>query len=577
MLGDLLQLSQDGNSVFAVAGATIGEGQPQITKDDFYQWLIENGLDSFFCYDENIVRFIAELNQEERAAAIKEEPKELRAQEIHEESTENAEGAEEPLLLAERRNACVAVTLDDEEMVAYLTVTGPYGGAQLNGNDLLLALSNALIVRGIKKEMLRKLFSHSLKLKRGQRVEAPIAFGKAAIAGENAQLVYLVQDAKERVLRPQERDDGTVDMRDLGKLIMVEEGQLLATYQPATDGVNGYTVTGNVVEAKVGESLALTLFPGSVFDAAQQNIYAARSGIPILHPNGVEIEDALVLDAVTVCSGHIEFNGSIVINGDIQPSMQVSATGSVTVGGTVESASITAGKDVIILNGIVGRQPAEDNQYTATINAQGAVQLKFAQYAKIEAKGDIRILAYAIHCFTRTDSNLLAIDRAGNHGTLTGGTHLVDGMVKAVVIGASSGVLTQIRLFASLSEFLEQKRHLNAMLDIEYAGLQQSSLMEKRLALEADKKKSELLINYVAFAKENHTKSITEIDAKLREINAEIDRGLTLRHIDILRKCYSGLLCRIGSTSFRTTDEHTNCRIFSNGYQIQMEQLKKQK
>ncbi|MGL5251511.1 MAG: hypothetical protein ACRC7P_10575, partial [Enterovibrio sp.] len=91
MLGDLLQLSQDGNSVFAVAGATIGEGQPQITKDDFYQWLTEKEIDSFFCYDENIAQFIAELNQEEQAAAIKEEPKELRDQEIHEESTENAE------------------------------------------------------------------------------------------------------------------------------------------------------------------------------------------------------------------------------------------------------------------------------------------------------------------------------------------------------------------------------------------------------------------------------------------------------------------------------------------------------
>ncbi|MGL4733748.1 MAG: DUF342 domain-containing protein, partial [Enterovibrio sp.] len=498
----------------------------------------------------------------------------------HTESTENTEGetgSPDLLLLAERRNASVAVTLDNEEMVAYLTVTGPYGGAQLNGSDLLLALGNAIIGRGIRKDMLRKLFSHSLKLKRGQRVEAPIAFGKSAIAGENAQLVYLVQDAKERVLRPQERGDGTVDMRDLGKLIMVEEGQLLATYQPATLGVNGYTVTGKVVEAKAGEELPLTLFPGSVFDASQQNIYAARSGLPVLHPNGVEVEEALVLDAVTVGTGHIEFNGSIVINGDIQPSMLVNATGSVTVGGIVESASIIAGKDVIILNGIVGRQPEVENQYTATINAQGAVQLKFAQYAKIEAKGDIRIFGYAIHCFTRTDSNLLAVDRAGNHGTLTGGTHLVDGMVKAVVIGASSGVLTQIRLFASLSEFLEQKRHLNAMLDIEYAGLQQSSLMEKRLALQGDKKKSELLISYVAFAKENHTKSITEIDAKLRELNAEIDSGLTSRHIDILKKCYSGLLCRIGSISFRTTDEHANCRIFSNGYQIQMEQLKKQK
>ncbi|MGL5336044.1 MAG: DUF342 domain-containing protein [Enterovibrio sp.] len=570
MLGELLQLSQDGNRVFAVAGATLREGQPKLTKNTFNQWLTDNGLEAFFCYDENIAQFIAEVNQENKAIAVNKD------QENPQISEENPQKPPQgPRILAERRNAAVDVSFEDDELTAFLTVTGPYGGSQLKGSDLLFALNNALIVRGINKDMLRKLFRHSLQLKRGQRIKARVAQGQAATDGKNAELRYLVKDGRERILRPQMREDGTVDMRDLGKLIMVEEGQLLATYQPATSGVNGYTVTGKVIEAAAGEELTLTEFPGSTLSSQPQKIYASRSGIPILHPNGVEVEEALVLDGVTVATGHIEFNGSVVINGDIQPSMQVSATGSVTVSGIVESASITAGKDVIILNGIVGRQPADDEQYTATINAQGMVQVKFAQYAKIEAKGDIHILAYAIHCFTRTESNLLAVDRGGNSGTVTGGVHHVDGMVKASVIGASSGVLTQIQLFASFSDFVEQKRNLNMMLDIEEAGLKQATLMEKRLTLQSDKKRSELLFSYLEFVKENHTKKIADIEIKLRELNAEIDRALAARHIDIVKKCYSGLLCRIGMASYRTTDEHSNCRIFSNGFQIQMEPLKK--
>ncbi|MGL5291018.1 MAG: flagellar assembly protein A, partial [Vibrionaceae bacterium] len=241
MLGDLLQLSQDGNSVFAVAGAVLGEEQP-LTKSAVYQWFTQKKVDSFFYYEENIARFIAQQNQTDQTAVVTKEKNDQENKNPDPENTQKA--VQEPLILAERRNASVAVSFDENEMAAYLTVTGPYGGAALKGSDLLLALSNALIMRGINKNMLRKLFEHALKLKRGQRVKAQIAIGQAPVAGENAQLRYLVQDARERILRPQMRDDGTVDMRDLGKLIMVEEGQLLATYQPATPGVNGYTVTG---------------------------------------------------------------------------------------------------------------------------------------------------------------------------------------------------------------------------------------------------------------------------------------------------------------------------------------------
>ena len=49
-----------------------------------------------------------------------------------------------------------------------------------------------------------------------------------------------MQSAQDRILRPKERDDGSVDMRDLGDIICVKVGDPLAKKIPLTEGINGF-------------------------------------------------------------------------------------------------------------------------------------------------------------------------------------------------------------------------------------------------------------------------------------------------------------------------------------------------
>jgi hypothetical protein len=67
------------------------------------------------------------------------------------------------------------------------------------------------------------------------------------------RLERLVETAAERILKPQERDHGKVDMRDLGTLLTVKAGALLMRRHPATQGIDGFTVTGQTLTARHGK------------------------------------------------------------------------------------------------------------------------------------------------------------------------------------------------------------------------------------------------------------------------------------------------------------------------------------
>lgn len=320
---------------------------------------------------------------------------------------------------------------------------------------MLAALKEAQIVRGVKKQTLQKLLTASARLKPGEYLEVPIAAGKWPIPGEDSKLAYLVQDSKSRVLRPQEREDGTVDMRDLGKMITVQEGQPLAKRIPPTKGIDGFRVTGEILTTTPGRDVPTRLFPGSKYSAKDENVIVAEiAGMPILHPDGVEVDNALCMKSVTVATGHVDFEGSVVINGDVNSGMKVKATGSITVGGVVEMAMLEAGGDIVIHNGVLGRQVQADQELTTSLKAKGSIVVKFAQYANLRAKGDINISQHAMHCRTFTEGNLVVCDETKRHGTLTGGKHVAQCGIKVLTLGAASGTATHVHAFTGLGDLL---------------------------------------------------------------------------------------------------------------------------
>ncbi len=231
----------------------------------------------------------------------------------------------------------------------------------------------------------------------------------------------MIEDPADRIRRPKERDDGTVDMRDLGEMMMVKQGQPLAKLIAETPGYEGFTVTGSVLSTSPGKPMTLAAHEGSEFSNKDPNILIATiAGIPRLQKDGVAVDDALSLDVVDVNTGHVNFEGSVVIKGDVEVGMKVTASGTVTVGGVVESATITAGADIIVQNGIIGRQVAADSDINCILVADGNIVAKFAQYATLCANQNLELTLHAMHCHTQVGQSIMISDATKRKGTLAG-------------------------------------------------------------------------------------------------------------------------------------------------------------
>lgn len=551
MLQKLLRVSNDGRRVYMSVMPKAKKNAPDIEKEQIDYWLKEAGVSEFFRFEETIDDVLLKINS----------------------SASSGSGSDD-VVIAESRDASVMATLDDEKMTAFLRIDGAYGGKPIKGNDLLDALKVAEVIRGVKKQTLQKLFTASARLKPGEFLEVPIASGKLPVPGEDSKLLYYVQDSKSRVLKPRDRGDGTVDMRDLGLMITVYEGQPLAKLVPPTIGIDGFNVMGEILSTTPGKYIKIRIFSGSKYNEDDPNIIIAEiSGMPILHPDGVEVDNALCMTCVSVATGHVNFEGSVVINGDVQPGMRVEATGSITVGGVVESGMLDAGGDIVIYNGILGRQEQSLSEISTVIKAKGSIVAKFAQYAKIIADKDIFITQHAMHCQTYTKGNLHVCDKTKRNGTLSGGDHVACGGVKVVNLGAPSGVHTRVKAFTELGDLLSEGSTIQKELSDEEDQLSKVKDAELKLMQQPENKRSDELVERLAWTKTHHYERISELKFKIETRTLQLDTLYRKHSIQIYKNCYPGVECQLGENSFKITNEHGPCRLITSGKSIHLEPL----
>ncbi len=243
--------------------------------------------------------------------------------------------------ILERVDAKIDITIETDEMGATAEITSAQGGKHLTAKAILNAAQEAGVKKGFSKEHLVQLAQLAAKEAPNSHVELQIASGKLAVNGKDAQIKPLVESAQTRILKPKKREDGSVDMRDLGDIICVKVGDPLAKKVPLTQGEKGYTVTATPLSPEPGNDVELVVGEGTNLSPQNNNVLVSEKvGLPKLINNGMEVDEIYKIKNVTVATGNINFTGSVIIDGDVTEGMRVTASGDITVGGFVESATL---------------------------------------------------------------------------------------------------------------------------------------------------------------------------------------------------------------------------------------------
>ncbi|MCP4597725.1 DUF342 domain-containing protein [Neptuniibacter sp.] len=375
-------------------------------------------------------------------------------------------------IIAKRIDAQLSLQLSADKLTATATIRAAYGGKPIGPKQLKQALAAANIRKGLRNKELSALLKEAHQAKPGSTIEKEIACGRNAEHGKDGEWISDVKTLRQQLNQPKERGDGTVDLLDFGEIMTVKEGELLMHLEPPTPGKMGFTVTGEVIPPKPGKEVPFTPSEGVILSESKDQILAARQGLPVEQPRGMRVDQIYTAAKVDIGTGHISFDGSVIIQGDVEDGMKISATGDITIGGSVYYAHIEAGGDIIVRKGVIGRQQQDSSQHfnpeelNCHLQAEGHVQIGFAQYAKLDAEKGIIVDKQLLHCLSQT-RGLLEIGRAprDRNSKLIGGlTHACKG-VSCANYGTEAFIPTEIRLCCHYEESKTHEQQLSEKLN----------------------------------------------------------------------------------------------------------------
>ena len=127
-----------------------------------------------------------------------------------------------------------AISFSPDGMTAYLRLPEPEAGMQYRLEDI----QDALSASGVKKGIDQKAIVGMLQSRTYGRSVA-VAAGKVPVDGKDGYFEYMFESKLDG--KPRINEDGTVSYA-IKLFEMVTEGQVIALYHPAIQGVDGYTV-----------------------------------------------------------------------------------------------------------------------------------------------------------------------------------------------------------------------------------------------------------------------------------------------------------------------------------------------
>ncbi len=428
--------------------------------------------------------------------------------------------------VAEARDAEMEVTIDADEMQAEMTIYAPYGGklpSELELKNVLLAHD---VKRGVGKKRLRTLLSNATKGKPGQRYHSVVAKGLLPRRGKDSYVKPVVPNAIERILAPTDSEANKIDMRDFGDIICVKENQIVAKRMPPTIGRSGFTVTGKVISAETGEWRKIKLGSNTYVPEDQENtVFAKTLGIPKFSKGIISIDDVYTTKGVNVATGNVNYDGAVIVNGDVTEKMQIHAKGDITINGFVESAHIETTGDIIITQGATGKLQEVD----CHLIAGGNVFVQHGQGLKVKSDKNVNVAKQLAYSEIDCSGDLVVGDIKQPNGKLFASKIKCRNKVRVGTLGAISGSHLIIdysdgynELCRRLDELTEMYKDLsskNADHEIKIAAINRNknkaALQEKLDALNEELALERVFLNWLRISnddllerKENYEKKI---------------------------------------------------------------------
>lgn len=332
-------------------------------------------------------------------------------------------------------DASAQIFITSDSMLAYLCMLPPVGdGSPVNEELIYSALEEKKISHGVDHSQITKVVSEELyyqvvAIARGQ-LPANGRPGKITDRYSRTQDIHLIEDEK-----------GIINYKELNILQAVEAGDIICDLLWPTDSEIGYNVLGRELPAQDGKMPPIPKGKNTEVNEDQTALIATINGDLSFQKGCFRVQVQLIIpNDVDGSTGNINFDGDVLVMGDVLNGFQVEATGNVLVSGMATSAIITAGEDIDVKKGVNGG-------ISGQLKAGGDVSSRYLEQIKITAQGNI-ISEAIINCQIICAGNIQAIS---GRGSIVGGTLITTHSIEAKKIGNLSNTKTILKIGQAVS------------------------------------------------------------------------------------------------------------------------------
>ncbi|MBI5947525.1 MAG: DUF342 domain-containing protein [Chloroflexi bacterium] len=314
-----------------------------------------------------------------------------------------------------------AVKISPSRMAAYAVAATRADGDEspvVSEVEVRQALATAGVTHGVLQEAVAAFGG-------GRPIAAPVllARGDVAVNCRQAEVEFLFETNPSIV--PAEHEDGSVDYRSLVVQRWVEAGTPVARRSPPVEGKNGRDVTGREIVVARLRDHPLSKHQGKGTTVEGETLVATQAGRPVLAGERVEVLPFYdVKRDLDFSVGNIDFTGDVTIHGDVHPGFRVRATGTVTVQGIVDRATIIAGGDVLA-RAITGDEHS-------SIEAGHDVVAQYLHNVRLSAKGSVEVQREILH--SQVEAGRIEVPSGGRivGGHLSATTEITTGVIGSV-------------------------------------------------------------------------------------------------------------------------------------------------
>lgn len=443
------------------------------------------------------------------------------------------EKLDKPLRIAaphedDSKNADFRIKIADDSLTCEVWIIPPVGSGSWPTLEQIKGFMNAHgVTYGHDEEAIVRMLQTPIV-----REWVTAAKGIPPENGKDAKIDYKVDLD---VLRPKVVGDN-VDMRELGTVINVLQGQEIAEKISALPGHEGMSVLGKKIPVYIGKDKNLPAGKGTSLSEDKMHLFADYDGNLKISDGKLSVVAYFeVKGDVDYGVGNIDFVGPVAIHGSVREGFEVSAGGTLVIDGVVEGATISSRGDMQIKVGVRGTGKAK-------LQVGGNMTVGYIDQAYVRCEGNIEVGEAILHSDIGARGEISAL--GSKKGQIAGGKVQAGLEVACEVLGSEMGTRTEVTV-GTLPEHAEERKRcveivkeLGERLSSIDANIEFLKGLQQKGALTEEK---QALLAKVTKAKFQLKAQFDASEKRLAEIEAEMEKNKTEGRVRVRNTCHPGV------------------------------------